>query len=196
MCVQCSAQLRGLRCAASCTDVMQCSFACASMLTLSKPCENSGETSSGCGGHEGGISAAAPAPSLSCRCSPTWTSRHSNKDPPHFPSPPLPSSLFLCPSTAPFSPQSVDLCHAALIPVTVLPHITHTPAICMLRRGPSTAEVRAESLLSLTAACRLKFPLPLQCCMHGFFCILFFNYHMWRWRKSAAHPVQLWILGL
>lgn len=93
MCVQCLAQLWGLRCATVCADMIQCSFACTSMLTLAKHCENSRETSSGCRVHDGSVFAAAPAPSLSCRHPPTWTSRHSNKDPPHFPSFPFPIPL-------------------------------------------------------------------------------------------------------
>lgn len=48
---------------------------------------------------------------------------------------------FLYPISLPvhrsFCSHSVDWCSAGLIPVTVLSHVTHThtPAICMLRRG-------------------------------------------------------------
>lgn len=109
---------------------------------------------------------AAPAPSLSHHRPPTWTSRHSNKDPPHFPSFPFPISLsvhcsFLS-TVSGFVPRRLDTCDSSVT------HHTH-PCNMYAEEGPSTAGVRAESLLSLTTACRLKFPLPLRCCMCFFF---------------------------
>lgn len=121
MCVQCSAQLRGLRCA----DMIQCSFACASLLKLAKHCENSRETSSGYGG--GIFFAAALAPSLSHHRPPTWTSRHSNKDPPHFPSSPFPFPISLpvhhsfLSTVSGFVPHRLDTCDSA---------VTHHPHPC------------------------------------------------------------------
>lgn len=109
----------------------QCSFACASMLPLAKQ-QRDKLWLQGTWWRRFSV---APAPSLSRRHLPTWISHHSNKVSPHFPSFPFPSPISLPWPPLLFSPQSVNSCHAGLIPVTILSHTTHTPAICMLRTG-------------------------------------------------------------
>ena len=196
MCVQCSAQLRGLRCAAACADVIQCSFACASMLMLAKHCQNSRETSCSVGDRMAVFLMLLRHRRCHAAVSPPGQAVTKIKA--HLIS--LPSStLFPCLSTVPFPPQSVDLCRAGLIPVTVLSHITHTPAICILRRGPSTAGVSAKSLLIHNTTCRLKFPLPPRCCMHFFFFPLGYSFlSFWLTRGDGTDrqlnpKIHIWI---
>lgn len=97
-----------------------------------------------------------------------------NRPPPytHFRllySPPSCPALFprvLHPPRQKYFPQSMDLQHTGLIPVTAVSHIIH-PSNIYIKEWLSTAGVRAESLLSLAAGSTVTaVPLPFfdVCC--------------------------------
>lgn len=145
----------------------QCSFACVSMLPLAKHCKNSRETSSGCGVHDGGVFLSLRLHHCHAAVSPPGSAIIPIKT--HLISLPCPSPpLFPChghgsflSTVSEFVPRGLDTCDNSVT------HHTH-PCNMYAEEGTSTAGVRAESLLSLTTACRLKFPLPFRCCMHFF----------------------------